>query len=1212
MKRFEDQLQSRVRPLQDLSFEPGEITRNIRVLKSFIKETGEGNLSMLQSAKEKSAQSSQLEPQVPAKETTLEETPIAMKFDLGPKSQIDLSATEEFKFMTGIYKHKPSQNRRRREMQQAAQIRNRINKIQSKKHKVKVHNTDNKGNSTLTQKKKKISGPRSSLQLAKKLDAIHAKHSTGPKSHTKRRGGDRHYAQATSCSLEHLAHAEQERSQMELQKAREAPLARKKAVPRHTGADHDLELEWQRQPRKKSEKKKKPHPVFDKALKMMHPKLTSKASRTRHEHELKGLLRDKFLSHKDSSFFLRNLDLCFAGQKAKERKVRRRGTSHQAGPHSRNGLEGGRPETANTAYIKGCNKAHLVPIPLSFAGETLELASVPMRYVPALAMGLRVCTIPNISFRCNDMTDKMARGIIPHLNNEHLRDLDLGRNRIGISGMKSLVNKLPDIQNLMQLCLEANGLSSASIAGLCRCLTPGGAQRLPHLLHLDLSRNKICNVGAKALGDMLWSNTKLLTLWLQWNDIPCNGILFLAEALIHNTALLDLDVSWNSNGSLEEAYQVLGEALRVNKTLRILKLENIPICYNGVVALCEGLKMNKHLCSLHLKEHLATVDSNGEISAQDPDNRAMPHSIFNRIMNIPGIQNSPLWEGVPDCWIKSMWRRISFAWTESSIGAGEPPHLLNMSNKIELVCSFNQWEPKAMGSRSASFQRGSSVTLLVPTKRFQYAYCIDDARVVHAEDQPSHNSLVLYDALTTHAAAAANRAIQPPRPTGISECMANYLSDEYAVAAAEEPALYQLTDDEASYRYQSQMRAQRQRKRGHHQPPAPVVPKAKLKAQPPSPTSRVRHMTRIIKELPSVVNVMPEQKQALKTWEWWHMLLRQNEDKHARKPEIEHVGGWPLFTQKNRFPKWFKGMWSKVHWHHQPDPDRAEGKKPALKSANTFDYPDASQRKQVQGVLNREMVAVNDIFCNLVAHSWVDSHPFCVGSQSVTRFFKKVELWDPEALIVLRYLTEGGQVANGERSPKRRKVVSQNLFLEIFAHLLVHKTGQREDVISIDRAFQEAMSKCKATPQPSAFARSNRLRCVRVHEVLEARSNFLHKVFENWSSRKPLLQLNEFMALFKHYKVFELGSEGDEHDVARRVEQARNAFASARAVDNCCLTFIEFLEALCRYVFLRQPFLHSQEEEQAQQDRNILIDLKIVIDLLCQRHKNVRIMKSQY
>ena len=66
----------------------------------------------------------------------------------------------------------------------------------------------------------------------------------------------------------------------------------------------------------------------------------------------------------------------------------------------------------------------------------------------------------------------------------------------------------------------------------------------------------------------------------------------------------------------------------------------------------------------------------------------------------------------------------------------------------------------------------------------------------------------------------------------------------------------------------------------------------------------------------------------------------------------------------------------------------------------------------------------------LTAAPRFDSHPFCAGSQSVTHFFKKgktvaqvcacfehrlcrecglcaVELWDPEALVISRYLTEG-------------------------------------------------------------------------------------------------------------------------------------------------------------------------------------------------------------
>ena len=82
--------------------------------------------------------------------------------------------------------------------------------------------------------------------------------------------------------------------------------------------------------------------------------------------------------------------------------------------------------------------------------------------------------------------------------------------------------------------------------------------------------------------------------------------------------------------------------------------------------------------------------------------------------------------------------------------------------------------------------------------RHQYAYCVNGASVVHAEDQPSHSSLVLYETPTAHAAAAANRVIQPPRPPGISECMANYLSNEHAVAAAAGMVVW-VTVDTCSY-----------------------------------------------------------------------------------------------------------------------------------------------------------------------------------------------------------------------------------------------------------------------------------------------------------------------------------------------------------------------------------------------------------------------------
>ena len=58
------QLESRVQPLEDLSFQPGEATRNIKLLKTFIKETGKGNLHTLEEAKRKSEESARVQDQV--------------------------------------------------------------------------------------------------------------------------------------------------------------------------------------------------------------------------------------------------------------------------------------------------------------------------------------------------------------------------------------------------------------------------------------------------------------------------------------------------------------------------------------------------------------------------------------------------------------------------------------------------------------------------------------------------------------------------------------------------------------------------------------------------------------------------------------------------------------------------------------------------------------------------------------------------------------------------------------------------------------------------------------------------------------------------------------------------------------------------------------------------------------------------------------------
>ena len=92
------------------------------------------------------------------------------------------------------------------------------------------------------------------------------------------------------------------------------------------------------------------------------------------------------------------------------------------------------------------------------------------------------------------------------------------------------------------------------------------------------------------------------------------------------------------------------------------------------------------------------------------------------------------------------------------------------------------------------------------------------------------------------------------------------------------------------------------------------------------------------------------------------------------------------------------------------------------------------------------------------------------------------------------------------------------------------------------------------------------MRSVRHHHCRSDLAPDVAQVFEKWSQKKAFLQLGQFMEMFEvsfvvsvtphssslirpcllqYYKVFELGAEGDAHDMARRLTQVTASGALA-------------------------------------------------------------------
>jgi len=93
---------------------------------------------------------------------------------------------------------------------------------------------------------------------------------------------------------------------------------------------------------------------------------------------------------------------------------------------------------------------------------------------------------------------------------------------------------------LRHLILKENsiGMDSSGIATLCDALKVNCT-----ITRVDLRNNRISNVGARCIAQMLLHNTKITQLDLSWNDFGYDGGIQILEGLKHNTVLVDCQLS---------------------------------------------------------------------------------------------------------------------------------------------------------------------------------------------------------------------------------------------------------------------------------------------------------------------------------------------------------------------------------------------------------------------------------------------------------------------------------------------------------------------------------------------------------------------------------------------------------------------------------------------------------------------------------------------
>ena len=126
--------------------------------------------------------------------------------------------------------------------------------------------------------------------------------------------------------------------------------------------------------------------------------------------------------------------------------------------------------------------------------------------------------------------------------NRVMQELYIGKHKIRDQGAQTIAQYLEDNASLRVLDLRANEISIAGAEAFAILLMKGGCI----LSSLNLSRNRIQDQGAQALGVALRSCRTLVDLDIRNNKIGDTGLVAIADAMASNSAIQRLQIFGNN------------------------------------------------------------------------------------------------------------------------------------------------------------------------------------------------------------------------------------------------------------------------------------------------------------------------------------------------------------------------------------------------------------------------------------------------------------------------------------------------------------------------------------------------------------------------------------------------------------------------------------------------------------------------------------------
>jgi len=178
--------------------------------------------------------------------------------------------------------------------------------------------------------------------------------------------------------------------------------------------------------------------------------------------------------------------------------------------------------------------------------------------------------------------------------------LDFNFEKLEGKDIKAIAEKIKADPTVGALNLSYHKIEDGSAKAITEELK---AYRALRILNLNNDGNYGMGVNvAKAIGEVLKSDTELTELNLNHNRIKDEGTRIITDALKNNIVLEKLNISYNAIGA--EGAKAIGDMLKKNTPLKELNLYNNKIGDEGAKAISKSLETNTTLVKLDLRYNI--------------------------------------------------------------------------------------------------------------------------------------------------------------------------------------------------------------------------------------------------------------------------------------------------------------------------------------------------------------------------------------------------------------------------------------------------------------------------------------------------------------------------------------------------------------------------------------------------------------------------------